>query len=700
MKRHKLAPRLRQAVELAAELEQEVQGGAGNREKLAETLRALRTLLDDLEVAGAQTEAQAEGLSGVRRRLAWEHQRYTELFDSAPDGYIVTDLWGNILEANHAAAALLGVEQRFLRGKPLRLYFHSDSLSTLYSRLNALQKKGAVERWEAALVTRFGKPLDVHLTVVTGMFTVYSKSTELRWLVQDISARKRAEREERDQLFRISFERADVGIGHAGPRGEWLRVNRRLCEITGCPDTEMLTSRLGTLFHAEDAEQVVDVQRRLLIGESPAPLEVRCVRADQKVIWVKVTASAVRSASGEFLYSIIVLDDVTERRRIEQAEREQRIIAEALRDTALVLASARDFADVIDQIVLGLGRVVRYDTAGLILIEGEYAHVARTQSAAESSPARSMSPAQGRRIRIDEVAFLREMCDRRQPVLRAEWSGHEVFQSIDGIEKTGSFVAAPIVAHDRAIGFLYLFSKTRYFFGGAHAELLRVFASQAAIAIQNTQMHHNARALAVMQERSRLARELHDAVTQNLFMAHMISDALATTWTDAPESKQQQLRQLQTVTRTALTEMRSLLLELRPEHLSNLDLGNQLRQLVEAFKVRKQVDVSLSIDGPEPPALDVRVAFYRIAQEALNNVVKHSQATRVEVTLEATADSAHLNIRDNGVGFDRHAITPGMGLQSMTERAAEILAALHIDSAPDAGTQVDVVWRAAANGQE
>jgi signal transduction histidine kinase len=198
---------------------------------------------------------------------------------------------------------------------------------------------------------------------------------------------------------------------------------------------------------------------------------------------------------------------------------------------------------------------------------------------------------------------------------------------------------------------------------------------------------------AVTAERSRLARELHDAVTQTLFSASLIAEVLPRIWTKFPERGRQQLEEVRLLTRGALAEMRSLLLELRPEALVKASMDDLLRQLGRATTGRTGVPVAVmtEIESPLPP--DVQVALYRIAQEALNNAAKHAEASQVDVHFQHQAGWATLSIRDDGQGFNIDQIPPGrLGVGIMQERAASIGAGLEIESEIGGGTEIRVMW--------
>jgi signal transduction histidine kinase len=197
-------------------------------------------------------------------------------------------------------------------------------------------------------------------------------------------------------------------------------------------------------------------------------------------------------------------------------------------------------------------------------------------------------------------------------------------------------------------------------------------------------------------ERQRLARDLHDAVTQTLFSASLIAEVLPRLWEKDHAEGERRLEELRRLTRGALAEMRMLLLELRPAALGEVGLADLLRQLGEAITGRTTLPVALSLRGQCTAPLDVQVALYRVAQEALNNVVKHSGAAKASIRLHCRENSVDLTVSDNGSGFDIQAVSPkSLGLRIMRERAEAAGANLKIESQAGQGTKVGVLWSGA-----
>ncbi|MBI1280505.1 MAG: response regulator [Anaerolineaceae bacterium] len=203
----------------------------------------------------------------------------------------------------------------------------------------------------------------------------------------------------------------------------------------------------------------------------------------------------------------------------------------------------------------------------------------------------------------------------------------------------------------------------------------------------------NAEKLAAAEERQRLARELHDSVSQTLFSSTVMAESALRQWEANPKKAYGLLEQLQQLTTSALAEMRLLLLELRPASLTQVGLATLIEQLAKTFQSRTAIEISTALDDIPTLLPDVQVTLYRTVQEALNNIMKHAQANRVIIRLEWTNRKIVLTITDDGKGFDMSTRKPSsLGMNIMQERAESINAALNVESALGEGTRIQVVW--------
>ncbi len=208
--------------------------------------------------------------------------------------------------------------------------------------------------------------------------------------------------------------------------------------------------------------------------------------------------------------------------------------------------------------------------------------------------------------------------------------------------------------------------------------------------------HEQAQKLAAIEERQRLARELHDSVSQALYgIALGANSALAMLEKDLGATREA-LAYVNSLADLGLTEMRALIFELRLESLEREGLVEGLAKHAAALRARSEVEIAEELCGEPPVPLEVKETVYRIAREAMQNAVKHSQATAIRLRLRWNGEWLDLEVSDNGVGFDPAQPFDGhLGLRSMRERAAGQGGELLIDSAPGAGTRVELSIRPA-----
>jgi two-component system nitrate/nitrite sensor histidine kinase NarX len=211
--------------------------------------------------------------------------------------------------------------------------------------------------------------------------------------------------------------------------------------------------------------------------------------------------------------------------------------------------------------------------------------------------------------------------------------------------------------------------------------------------MDNAKLYGQAQELAVLEERQRLARNLHDAINQSLFSAGLIAEVLPRIWDQDQELARRSLEDLRRLTRSAQAEMRALLAELRPSTLIDSDLDELLHLLGNALSGRIDIPVVVTVTGEITLPAEVQVALYRVCQEALNNIAKHAKASRVEIHLTQAEAVIELSIRDDGHGFDPTQTFSGhYGLKMMRERAEAVGADLSVTSRPGHGTELIARW--------
>jgi signal transduction histidine kinase len=264
----------------------------------------------------------------------------------------------------------------------------------------------------------------------------------------------------------------------------------------------------------------------------------------------------------------------------------------------------------------------------------------------------------------------------------------------DAHPRMRSFLGVPIVAKGDIIGAFYLTEKEGSpEFSAADEQLIGVLAAHAAIAIENARLFEASRELSVIEERNRLARELHDAMTQNLFSLVLTAEAAVGLVRADPERAEAELDRVRRLARDTQAELRSMIFELRPPRLEEDGLAATVQKDLDVLGRAHGLKADLRVHGVLQLTSTAEIELYRIIQEALNNAVRHARAESVVVDVESTDGQVAVTVRDDGVGFDPAARTireRRLGLTSMRERAEELGGTLTVESVPGSGTTVRV----------
>jgi signal transduction histidine kinase len=305
----------------------------------------------------------------------------------------------------------------------------------------------------------------------------------------------------------------------------------------------------------------------------------------------------------------------------------------------------------------------------------------------------------------DELVASLGPLPRRHGVLGAMLESSESYRTADihehprfqgwwpkGHPDMRSFLGVPIVTREGVIGAFYLTQKLGAAdFSDADQQLIELLAAHAAIAITNARLYEESNELTVLSERNRLARELHDAVSQKLFSLVFTAEAADTLLERDPPAAREQLARLRALAQEALDELRSLVFELRPPDLEQDGLCGALRKHVDVLRRLQPAEIELDLDAQIDGDPVRHREIMRIAQEALHNALRHAGATRVAIRLHRADGRLLLEVEDDGVGFDptaRELRSTHLGLTSMEERAQRLGGRLEIRSASGSGTTV------------
>lgn len=503
--------------------------------------------------------------------------------------------------------------------------------------------------------------------------------------------------EDKEQQYRIIFEAAGDGMIISDiETGNIVDANPAAIAMHGHTRDEFIGLHLTAYIHPDSQRLFTEAANET---QSGGIIDVPAIhwRRDGSLFYVDVRRTTIPFQGRACLLSVV--RDVSERINAERLLHEQVELhareQSTLLDISQTLASALELKPglILDQLRV----LVEYTHAELFVLEGTAMvalAVRGSQSLAETVPFR---------IRLDGPKTLLRLFNRHRPdriadVWSADSSAGFLRSLLDDqadllLKGVRAWMWVPVAVKNRVIGILGIAHAERDYFTAHHADLALTVANQAAITLINAELYEHAQALAALQERQRLAQNLHDAVNQSLFSAGLIADVLPRLWDRDQAEARRSLDDLRRLTRAAQAEMRALLAELQPSALTDTDLGDLLHLLGNALSGRINIPVAVTVTKDVILPAEIQVAFYRICQEALNNIARHAKASRVDIDLKYEGASIELRIRDNGKGFDPDQIMAGhYGLGMMRERAEAAGARLSITSQPGHGTQLLMQW--------
>jgi signal transduction histidine kinase len=366
----------------------------------------------------------------------------------------------------------------------------------------------------------------------------------------------------------------------------------------------------------------------------------------------------------------------------------QRGALESMSDAVLAIASEREVEPVLRRLVHSARELAGARYAALGIPDGEGAFAQFITAGMSDDLIAAMGPLPRTHgllgAMLESSASYRTPDIREHPRFRGWWpSAHPQMRS---------FLGVPIAARGTVIAAFYLTDKEAGdHFTADDERLIEMLAAHAAVAIENARLLERSRELSIVEERNRLARDLHDSVSQKLFGLVLSAEAAATLLGREDGAAGEQVARLGELAQEALAELRELIFELRPAALEEEGLAATLRKQVDMLRRVHGRDIELRIAGGAKCAPESEADVLRVAQEALGNALRHAEAERIELRMEVRDGRLVVTVADDGVGFDPDA--PGvrsrrLGLTSMEERARALGGTLAVVSRPGEGTTV------------
>lgn len=539
-------------------------------------------------------------------------------------------------------------------------------------------------------------------------------------LVAEIAERRRMERAlvQTNELLERYFSSIDTLIAYMDRDFNFIRVNEAYAKSAGYPVDFFLGKNHFELYpHPENQaifQRVVDTGEPYSVFEKPFEYPNQPERGVTYWDW---SLQPVKGGNGIVEGLVLSLVDVTGRKRAEdelarqnqellarsKTEHELREFAESLAQTAISLNSSLELDQVLQRILEQIRRVIPF-TAGDIIMKDDrtyrIAGVLNTRETNAEWPPIDMSHS------LDDFPLLDQIFNTLQPLLLANLDGTAEWQRAAGLEWTRSYIGAPLVASGQVFGIVNLHSDRPGAFDQRTVKRLMAYTAPAAAAMQNAWLFEQVRSsrerlqalsrrLVEIQEGERryIASELHDEVGQAL-TGLTLGLQLIEKKADNPQAVRAELAEMNRMLENVLEDLHRLAMDLRPASLDHLGLAAALRQHVvmvnQKFGLTAQFEM-LGIQDRLPEEMEI--TFYRIVQEALNNVVRHARAKHVDVILEQRDENLILVIEDDGVGFDPEVIlkkSGRLGLFGMQERVEMLGGKLVIESAKGKGTTLVV----------
>ena len=674
---------------------------------------ALRRAHDELERRVAERTAELQQMNAALRE---SETRFRTVADFTYDWEYWLAPDGSLVYISPACERITGYPPSEFKREPglLKRIIYADEAALVAEHIQQANEHGAAPPIDFRIIRRDGT-LSWIAHVCRPVFDEQGQALGRRISNRDITERKAAENalREQEQLYRNVFDSVADGLAICALDGRVAEVNPAFCEMHGYAWGEIVGRPLTAFIHPLHRHVLADSVRAVKAGETWAAQAVH-LRQDDQPFHVEARSVAL-TYYGQPHFLMVVRDasvQVEAYLRLEERVRERTHDLSRLLEFSHSMTRTLEMKPLLQLILNQLRSVVDYTGASIWSLTGQDLALAAQQGSDPAADARRPH------IPIDSPLG-RAVLDPLRPILIADARGDSplarAFQATLGdlldttLGDSRAWLGIPLVITDHTVGLLAISHRQPNYFTQRHVDLALAFANQAVLAMENARLYEQAQDLAALQERQRLARDLHDSVSQTLFSASLAAQALPRLWERQPEEGRRCLAELGRLTSGALAEMRTLLVELRPNVLVETKLGDLLRQLAEAIISRTRVPVQVITNGLAPLPPEVQVTLYRIAQEALNNVAKHAGASqavirlqyfprdRLDPTRSETAGEpalrVELSVSDDGCGFHQAGISADhLGLGIMRERAESIHATLRIESEIGGGTQVVVIW--------
>ena len=648
-----------------------------------------------------------QNISGRRKQeaeLVASHQLLNGILANAADAIISVDEKQNITLFNKQAEIVFGYQAQEVLQSPIEILLPEQF------RMNHRRNMKLVEQTHQPII-RMGKHGEIIGLRKTGekfparaSVSIFQSKSGSQYTVflQDITEEKKQAEMlwESQSRYLNLYEHTTVGIVISDLEGRIVQANQAFQELIGYSEAELKEKSYFDITHPDDQE-ISHIRRDELLADPSKSntLEKRFVCKDGRVIWTIRTASVISDSQGKTLNTYAIINDITDRKFNETQLREyHERLEELVANRTMELHQSRERLAILnqasrvvntssmdpEQIYIAIHTATSWltptDVFSLILVDeahGKFEEVyLATPEGRQTGTSGSLENSFIERVVAEGVSlhvaeFPEELNERYELWPRAT-------------DQTKSGLAVLLHGSTGVLGLLITQRIEPSAYSHIEQEILESFAAHAAIAIENSSLYRQAQENAAVEERRRLARELHDSVAQLLYsMILMNSGWEKLAQENRLSSPADAFKQLGEINLQALKEMRLLIHHLRSSNLEEMGLVDALRHRLETVEQRSGIKAQLEFSDELPPLPSIiEDELYAIIQEALNNSLRHASASKVTVEIKLVEDELLLSVQDNGVGFDPEKVKQGVGLGSMKERAGKIDGEIEITSQP------------------
>ena len=625
----------------------------------------------------------------AEQALGRSEGRLRQIIETEPECVKVLGANGSLLEMNPAGLAMIEADSlEQVRGRSVYRYIapgHREAFVALTEKV----LRGGSGTLEFELIGLKGtrRWLDTHAVPLRDP---EGRATGLLAITRDITERKSAEAalKESERLYRTVIEQATENIFLIDVETRRIvESNRAFREALGYSEEDLNRMTLYDVV-AADRKSVDRNLRRTLEKGRAAVGERKYRRKDGTLLDVEASGSIIVRDGRQTL--VAVAHDITERARAQHLLEER---VATLSGIAAEQTLDRPTETLVGDLAMSAVGTSTAVACGIVLI-GEGDGTVDLFGAYGFPEGYTEGLREAYRTGVDSPSL--QAFRSRRPVLvrdlRSFILADPLYAPVHRFVREAPWdvvYSLPLISRGRALGAIFFCFLPRGEPGEDEKVFLRAVADQAAIAVENARLFSEVRGKAALEERQRLARELHDSVSQALYGIALGVETARELLPDDPERAAEPLAYATTLAEAGMTEMRALIFELRPESLEKEGLVAALEKQAAAIQARHGIRVDAELDKEPEASLEVKEALYRVAQEALHNTVKHARAANVKLKLEELPEGFTLGISDDGVGFDARNDFPGhLGLKSMRERATRLGGTLEVASEPGHGVRI------------